>query len=439
MDVSADSSQRGSETPRHEEASPMFIKVPDRHGVTELFTTDHLFRTNGNDAAFTDLARAIATSLGIPQPGVLYFEYNRRATSGPGLLGLLREANGRGLDHVVIDWERSVRVAGRKRSRSPAVQDEVGGRQRVRRQSSAGANDEQADTSPHLQERASPSRHGSRRSSTSSDLFVRDEATRAPVNRQVQRGSRASGTQISSQIEDLGIPSADDGDDDDDMSRSNNHDSRDETLSIQSTATILRSESPFTRPSKPAATGQSGKKFNMSLFKQKAASKQKKKAGDEVQGSAEARTSTIQATPSETEPAKTTPAITTPKTNTPASAPPTLSLHADSLYHLAPLDRVQMRDYCPGTYTLRPIALRYPDRWYATAGTAGSKRNSIHLMMETSWGEQRHGADRCERCVKRGFECWVLSGEARNMMKQPIATCARCRVNGACSFPSQDR
>ena len=127
----------------------MFIKVPDRHGVTELFTTDHLFRTNGNDAAFTDLARAIATSLGIPQPGVLYFEYNRRATSGPGLLGLLREANGRGLDHVVIDWERSVRVAGRKRSRSPAVQDEVGGRQRVRRQSSAGANDEQVHTSTY--------------------------------------------------------------------------------------------------------------------------------------------------------------------------------------------------------------------------------------------------------------------------------------------------
>ena len=423
----------------------MFIKVPDQHGVTEVFATDRLFHTHGDDAAFADLARAIATSLGVPQPGVLYFEYSRRATSGPGLLGLLREANGRGLNHVIIDWERSVRVAGRKRPRSPAVQDEVDGRQRVRRQSSAGANDEQADTSPHVQERASPSRHGSRRSSTSSDLFVRDESARMPVNRQV---SMASGAQKPGQVTDWGTPSAfmedrkfdawhGDGDDDEDMSRSNNHDNHDKTLSMQTTtATVPRSESPFTRPSKPAATGQLGKKFNMSLFKQKAASKQKNKAGEEVQGSAEARTSTTQATHSETEPTKTTPAMTTPKTNTPAPAPPILPLHADSLYHIAPLDRVQMRDYSPGTYTLRPRALRFPDRWYAKAGTLGNKRNSIHLIMETSWGEQRHGADRCERCVKRGFECWVMSGEAREMMKRSIATCARCRVSGECSFPA---
>lgn len=102
MEATADSSQRESETPRHEEASPMFIRVSDQHGVTELFTTDHLFRTNGNDAAFTDLARFIATSLGVPQPGVLYFEYSRRATSGPDVLGLLSKVSERGQDYIAV-------------------------------------------------------------------------------------------------------------------------------------------------------------------------------------------------------------------------------------------------------------------------------------------------------------------------------------------------
>jgi hypothetical protein len=266
MNAAADSPQHLPDTPQHDAIPPMFIKVPDQHGVTEVFAIDHLFRTNSDDAAFTDLTRAIATSLGISQLSVLYFEDNRKATSRPGLLGLLREANERGLDHVVVDWERSLRAAGRKRSHSPTVQDGEGRRQKVGRQSLIGANDEQAGTSPHLQERVPPSIHGSRRSSTSSGLFVREEATIAPITRQFRQGAMASGAQRPSQVTRLGARSGpfvndsetdewhDDGDGDN-MSSSNNRDSRDETLSLQTTATGSRSESPFTRPSKPAAAG----------------------------------------------------------------------------------------------------------------------------------------------------------------------------------------
>jgi hypothetical protein len=448
MEETADSPQPLPSTTQHGVASSMFIEVPDQHGVTEVFTTDHLYRTNGDGAAFTDLARSIATSLGIPQPGVLYFEYNRRATSGLGLLGLLRGASDRGLDHVVIDWERSVRVAGRKRSRSPAARDQDGvggGRQKVGRRSSVGANDEQAGALSHLQEHLPTSRHGSRRSSTSSDLFVREDATRAPITRQVQQGAMAFGAQRSSQVTRQGArpgPFVDDSEtdechddgDDDSVSFSNNHDSRDETLSIQTAATGSRSESPITSPAKSAAPGQLGRKFNMLLFKQKAASKQKKKAGDEVQGPAEARTSTVQATHTETGPAKTTPAIPTLKTYTSASAPPILSPHAESLFQLAPTEREQMKDCKPYTYRLQKRTLRFPDRWYAEAGKVGPKRDGIYLIMETTWGEQRHGADMCVRCAKRGFECWVLSDKAKDMVMRSWDTCARCRISGRCSF-----
>ena len=142
MEGTADSSQRQPNLPQHGAASPVFIEVPDEHGVTEVFATDRLFRTTGDDAAFTDLARSIANSLDVPQPGVLYFEYNKRATSGHGLIGLLREVKERGLDYVVVDWQRTVRVAGHKRSCSLDVQDgEMDGRRsegraRLRRASS---------------------------------------------------------------------------------------------------------------------------------------------------------------------------------------------------------------------------------------------------------------------------------------------------------------
>jgi hypothetical protein len=445
MEAIAGSSQRPPDTPRHEAVPTIFIAVPDQHGATEVFATDDLFRTHGDDAAFTDLTRYIAISLSIPQPRVLYFESNKRATTGSDLLALLREVKERGLDRVVVDWKRSVRAAGRKRSRSPAVQDGEGIRHKVGRRSSVRANDEQAGALSQLQEHLPPSSHRSRRSSTSSGLFVREEATRAHLSRQVQQGAMASGAQRPSQVTRQGArpgPFVDDSEtdechdngDDDYMSFSNNHDSRDETLSIQSAATGSRSESHFTRPAKPAAAGRLGTKFNMSLFRQKAASKQKKKAGDEVQGSAEARTSTVQATHTETGPAKTTPAIPTLQTYTSASAPPILSPHAESLFQLAPTEREQMRDYKPHTYRLQPRTLRFPNRWYAEAGKVGSKRDGIHLIMETTWDEQRHGADMCVRCAKRGFECWVLSDNAKDMVMRSWDTCARCRISGRCSF-----
>lgn len=226
----------------------------------------------------------------------------------------------------------------------------------------------------------------------------------------VQSGCMASGTERPSEIIDLGSPSAgsedgeydawhddnDDNDDDDNLSFST---SRNNNGSGEKTATGVQFASPSTDPSKPAASEHSGKKFNMALFRQKAAQKQKERASSHVQSSAEADTTTAQVTHAEAGPAETTPAMTT--STSPSSDPPS---QAPSLYHLAPLEREQMKDYSHRFYRVLPRCLRFPDRWYADAGKFGSSRNGIHLVMETSWGEQKHGADRCKRCARMGTE-----------------------------------
>lgn len=498
MDGTADSPQHHlPNAARHEAVPHMFIEVPDQHGVTEVFSTDYLFRTHGDDAAFTDLTRSIATSLGIPQPGVLYFEYNKRATSGPGLLGLLREVSERGLDYVVVDWERSVRVAGCKRSCSPAVQGGEEGRQKIRRESPTELNEEQDDALLRPLGDVASSRSRSRRSSTSTGLFVRKEATRAPEERQERMGSMLFGAPKTSQIIDLGSPSASsedseseawscnhgDGDGDfqeacNDMNmspvssksmgddrivepedrlamssrqgawrsdnvsssiRNNSYVSREETVTPHATAAKVRSESLFTSPSKPAAALHLGKRFNLPLFRQKAALKQKDKARDEREDEADAVTSTIQATYMETEPAKPTPEKTTP-----TSAPSNLSPEAPSLFNQAPLEREQMGDYGYKAYNVKDRPLRFPDRWYASAGMNPPMQKVINLIMETSWGEQKQGADRCSRCAKLGLECWVLTDAARDIMiDSPSAAsfkCARCRPwRYKCSFKTEDR
>ena len=208
-------------------------------------------------------------------------------------------------------------------------------------------------------------------------------------------------------------------------------------MTPNATAAKVRSDSLSTSPSEPAAALHLSKRFNLPLFRQKAALKQKDKARDEREDEADAVASTIQATYMETEPAK-----PTPETTTPTSAPSNLSPEAPSLFNQAPLERKQMKDYGYKGYTLKKRSLRFPNRWYASAGKHPPMQNVINLIMETSWGEQKQGADRCSRCANRGWECWVLTDAARDMINSPSAAsvkCARCRRHSNRCFRTKDR
>lgn len=82
--------------------------------------------------------------------------------------------------------------------------------------------------------------------------------------------------------------------------------------------------------------------------------------------------------------------------------------------------------------------LRFPGRWYdpsslypAGMNSVKSRKqvNTIQLIMETSWGVQRSHEQKCTLCAKRGYECWVFTEPAIEMVKYGTLSCARCRAN----------
>ncbi|KAG9199069.1 hypothetical protein G6514_009082 [Epicoccum nigrum] len=96
----------------------------------------------------------------------------------------------------------------------------------------------------------------------------------------------------------------------DSESNGNDNDSDGEVVSPQVTAGEVRSESPVASSAKPAAAAQTGKKFNMSLFRKKAALKQKGYAGDMGKGQLQVDVKDTRVTPARTTPAETTPVET---------------------------------------------------------------------------------------------------------------------------------
>ncbi|OSS48421.1 hypothetical protein B5807_07858 [Epicoccum nigrum] len=96
----------------------------------------------------------------------------------------------------------------------------------------------------------------------------------------------------------------------DSESNGDDDDSDGEVVSPQVTAGEVRSESPVASSAKPAAAAQTGKKFNMSLFRKKAALKQKVNAGNTGQGQLLVDAKDTRVTPARTTPAETTPVET---------------------------------------------------------------------------------------------------------------------------------
>jgi hypothetical protein len=95
--------------------------------------------------------------------------------------------------------------------------------------------------------------------------------------------------------------------------------------------------------------------------------------------------------------------------------------------------------------TIKSKPLRFPGRWYdpsyiprkVTTKEGLRRVNAVQLIMETSWGVQRLHEQKCTYCAKQGYECWVLTNSAFDMVRNSTRTCARCRAYspaGGCSF-----
>jgi hypothetical protein len=108
----------------------------------------------------------------------------------------------------------------------------------------------------------------------------------------------------------------------DSESDSNDDDSVGEAGSPRVTAGEVRSGSPFSTPARPAAAVPTGKKFNLDLFRQKVALKQKRQAGNTGQSQPQVDAKDARLTPAGTASARTTPARTTPARTTPVGTRP---------------------------------------------------------------------------------------------------------------------
>jgi hypothetical protein len=63
--------------------------------------------------------------------------------------------------------------------------------------------------------------------------------------------------------------------------------------------------------------------------------------------------------------------------------------------------------------------------------------SNLGRIMETDLGEQRFGADRCQRCQEEDLECWNYSQRAVLQVSNPGSACTRCRTeprNTGCSL-----
>ncbi|EGP82477.1 uncharacterized protein MYCGRDRAFT_97547 [Zymoseptoria tritici IPO323] len=88
-----------------------------------------------------------------------------------------------------------------------------------------------------------------------------------------------------------------------------------------------------------------------------------------------------------------------------------------------------------------------PDSSNRLASRSGPPEGSttashIGRIMETTLGEQKGDGERCTRCQRDGWECWVYSAEGKAQIFHPGDTCARCRHKpgkGPCSFSPRMR
>lgn len=125
---------------------------------------------------------------------------------------------------------------------------------------------------------------------------------------------------------------------------------------------------------------------------------------------------------------------------TSSSSPNDESLDGElqSEWNQAPIVREQMANVGRNRYdTITTRPLRFPGRWYDPTSiypdgmtTVKSRKqvNTIQLIMETSWGVQRPHEQKCALCTKRGYECWVFTASAIDMIKHATLSCARCRA-----------
>ena len=117
-----------------------------------------------------------------------------------------------------------------------------------------------------------------------------------------------------------------------------------------------------------------------------------------------------------------------------------IHISADDVYELAPTDREEMgggRRRKNGYSLNQDRPLRHPGRWYDPrqlhgrgSRSDGVRRaeNAVQLMLETDWGEQRHGEDVCDRCRANGHECWGFTQQAMKWVAYATPVCARCKV-----------
>ncbi|KAF3008937.1 hypothetical protein E8E13_011349 [Curvularia kusanoi] len=106
---------------------------------------------------------------------------------------------------------------------------------------------------------------------------------------------------------------------------------------------------------------------------------------------------------------------------------PSVSSQRFNEFEMAPTLREQMADVNQNCYDANEVKpLQFPGRRYDPAvlqpfQTITKERrkrfNYIQLIMETSWGVQKSDKEKCASCAKRGYQCWVLTGSARVMVK----------------------
>lgn len=89
------------------------------------------------------------------------------------------------------------------------------------------------------------------------------------------------------------------------------------------------------------------------------------------------------------------------------------------------------------------------DKWWSLSNaewqqnlTVAVRRNKSHIarIMETNLGEKLEGVNRCEKCIKEGWECWAYNIQGQRNLLNAGARCARCRfryTTGGCCLPGR--
>ena len=102
-------------------------------------------------------------------------------------------------------------------------------------------------------------------------------------------------------------------------------------------------------------------------------------------------------------------------------------------------DQPRIEEEMSGPYFARPGPFYLPQtegKWWSMSKQDFKALNDVarrnHTMfariMETIWGVQLHGVDRCEYCNKKGHECWTFKPEAAPRIRNVGTRCARCQA-----------